>query len=147
MHRAELWCDTDGGENVCHKSIQQTKSITPIYIYKNVLSVCARALVPANFRKCFTDGIGIWTQRCRRIRAWLGLTFIYICATRWHRVSTERKHVVARPGTQRALSGKSHIPKLMQEQNTGDGVVCGHREQTIKWTLVNGCVLGAMWKT
>jgi hypothetical protein len=25
------------------------------------------------------------------------------------------------PGTQRALSGKSHIPKLMQEQNTGDG--------------------------
>jgi hypothetical protein len=25
------------------------------------------------------------------------------------------------PGTQRALSGKSHIPKLTQEQNTGDG--------------------------
>jgi hypothetical protein len=25
------------------------------------------------------------------------------------------------PGTQRALSGKSHISKLTQEQNTGDG--------------------------
>jgi hypothetical protein len=25
------------------------------------------------------------------------------------------------PGTQRALSGNSHIPKLTQEQNTGDG--------------------------
>jgi hypothetical protein len=25
------------------------------------------------------------------------------------------------PGTHRALSGKSHIPKLTQEQNTGDG--------------------------
>jgi hypothetical protein len=25
------------------------------------------------------------------------------------------------PGTQRALSGKSHIPKLTQEQNPGDG--------------------------
>jgi hypothetical protein len=25
------------------------------------------------------------------------------------------------PRTQRSLSGKSHIPKLTQEQNTGDG--------------------------
>jgi hypothetical protein len=56
--------------------IPQFQYFIHLYIYKNVLSVCVR--VPANLRKCFTDGVGIWTQRCRRIRACLGLTFIYI---------------------------------------------------------------------
>jgi hypothetical protein len=32
----------------------------------------------AKLRKLSTDGVAIWTQRCRRIRACLDITFIYI---------------------------------------------------------------------
>jgi hypothetical protein len=30
MKHAQWYCDTNGGENVCHKSIQQAKSVTPV---------------------------------------------------------------------------------------------------------------------
>jgi hypothetical protein len=32
----------------------------------------------AKLRKLFTDGVEIWIQRCRRMRACLDITFIYI---------------------------------------------------------------------
>jgi hypothetical protein len=61
-----------------------------------------------NLRTLFTDGVAIWTQRCRRIRACLDITFIFIyiiyidvktcfyafTAPRWRWLSTERKHLV-----------------------------------------------------
>jgi hypothetical protein len=80
-----------------------------IYIYKKItVRLCVCEFVHVNLRKWFTDGFAIWTQRCRRIRACFGITFIYIyiiyiyektcfyafAATRLHWLSTERKHLV-----------------------------------------------------
>jgi hypothetical protein len=59
-----------------------------------------------NLRTLFTDGVAIWAQLCRRIRACLDITFIYIIyidvktcfyaftAPRWRWLLTERKHLV-----------------------------------------------------
>jgi hypothetical protein len=55
--------------------------ISHIYIYKNVnVRLCTNGTQKhVNFRKFFTDGVAIWTQRCRRICACLDITlYIYI---------------------------------------------------------------------
>jgi hypothetical protein len=51
-----------------------------IYIYKNVTVrlYTNGTQKHVNLRKLFTDGVAIWTQCCRQIRACVGITFIYI---------------------------------------------------------------------
>jgi hypothetical protein len=51
-----------------------------LYIYKNVtVRLCTNGTQKhVNLRTLFTDGVAIWTQRCRRIRACLDITYIYI---------------------------------------------------------------------
>jgi hypothetical protein len=64
-----------------HVSAPISDHLQIIYIYKNVtvhLCVCEFVQKHVNLRTLFTDGVAIWTQRCRRIRACLDITFIYI---------------------------------------------------------------------
>jgi hypothetical protein len=101
--------------------------IRTIYIYKNVLSVCARVpLCPQ-----ISESASRWRWNLdTTLQANTRVVRLYIYMKKhafklWRpRDGTGVNGTQARsrgPGTQRASSGKSHIPKLTQEQNTGDG--------------------------
>jgi hypothetical protein len=105
-----------------------------IYIYKWIGRLTAWEFVRVNLRKWVTDGVGIWIQRRRRIRACFGITLISIyiiyiwknkrlrfCGHKMALGVNGTQALSAETCTQRALSGKSHIPKLTQEDNTREG--------------------------
>jgi hypothetical protein len=112
-----------------------------------------------NLRKLFTDGAAIWTQRCRRIRACLDITFIYIyiyrdyiyidvktcfyalTVTRWLCLSTQSRDCRSGHGSAPCVQKKSRRARTANRcsghgRSTGKMAERQRREWLCAWSHV-----------